>query len=215
MTRTPTALVLALSLALGACANMTETQRNTGIGAGLGALGGAVIGGATGSDKVGRDAAIGAGVGALGAYIWSQRMEAQRQAMAQATAGTGVDVSRTANNELKLDIPSDISFDTGRADIKPSMRPILDRFAETLRDNPATEVRIIGHTDNTGSDAINNPLSVERAASARDYLADRGVSARRIDIAGRGAREPVASNATEAGRARNRRIEIFVAEGGQ
>lgn len=80
---------------LSACANMTETQRNTAIGAGIGALGGAVISKSTGGNQTGRDAALGAGVGALGAYAWSQRMESQRQAMAQATAGTGVDVSRT------------------------------------------------------------------------------------------------------------------------
>ena len=151
-------------------------------------------------------------MGALGGYVWSQRMEAQRQAMAQATAGTGVDVTRTADNQLKLEIPSDISFDSGKAAIKPQMRPILDRFAQTLKDNPATNVRIIGHTDSKGSDAINNPLSLDRAASARDYLTDRGVAQGRIEIAGRGSREPVADNGSEAGRARNRRIEVFVAE---
>ena len=205
-------LTLLSSLVLGACANMTETQRNTALGAGIGALGGAVISKATGGNKTGRDAAIGAGVGALGGYVWSQHMEAQRQAMAQATAGTGVDVTRTADNQLKLEIPSDISFDSGKAAIKPQMRPILDRFAQTLKDNPATNVRIIGHTDSKGSDAINNPLSLDRAASARDYLTDRGVAQGRIEIAGRGSREPVADNGSEAGRARNRRIEVFVAE---
>ena len=205
-------LPLLSTLVLGACANMSETQRNTAIGAGIGALGGAVISKSTGGNKTGRDAAIGAGVGALGGYVWSQRMEAQRQAMAQAAAGTGVDVTRTADNQLKLEIPSDISFDTGKAAIKPEMRPILDRFAQTLKDNPATNLRIIGHTDSTGSDAINNPLSLERAASARSYLADRGVAPGRIETAGRGAREPVADNGSEAGRAKNRRIKIFVAE---
>jgi outer membrane protein OmpA-like peptidoglycan-associated protein len=74
------------------------------------------------------------------------------------------------------------------------------------------EVRIVGHTDNTGSDAINNPLSVNRAQSARDYLVGRGVSSSRISIDGRGSREPIADNATEAGRARNRRIDIYLAE---
>jgi outer membrane protein OmpA-like peptidoglycan-associated protein len=205
-------LPLVAALALSACANMTETQRNTAIGAGIGALGGAVISKSTGGNKTGRDAALGAGVGALGGYVWSQRMEAQREAMAQATAGTGVDVSRTANNELKLDIPSDISFDTGKAAIKPNMRPILDRFAQTLKDNPATHLRIVGHTDDTGSDAINNPLSLERAGSARNYLEDRGVAGSRIETVGRGSREPVADNNSEAGRAKNRRIEVFVAE---
>ncbi|MCB1907406.1 MAG: OmpA family protein [Rhodocyclaceae bacterium] len=210
--RTVTAVAVVLGLA--ACANMSESQRNAGIGAVGGAVGGAVIGSATGSDKVGRDAAIGAGVGALGAYIWTQRMEAQRQAMAEAAAGSGVGVSRTEDNQLKLDIPSDISFDVGKAAIRPEMRPILSRFADTLHQNPATTVRIVGHTDSTGNDSVNEPLSTRRAASARDFLVDRGVNAGRIAIAGRGSRQPVASNETASGRARNRRVEIYVGESG-
>ncbi len=207
-------LALALVLGLGACTTMTDTQRNAGLGAVGGAVGGALIGKATGSDKVGRDAAIGAGLGALGGYVWSQRMEAQRQAMSQATAGTGVEISRTADDQLKLEIPSDISFDVGRSDIKPDMRPILARFAQTLKDNPATAIRIVGHTDSTGGEAVNRPLSLDRAMSARDFLVDRGVAASRVGVTGRGEQEPIASNATEAGRAKNRRIEIFVGEPG-
>jgi outer membrane protein OmpA-like peptidoglycan-associated protein len=205
-------LLGATSIALGGCANMTETQKGTAVGAGGGAVAGAVIGAVTGSNKIGRDAAIGAGVGALGGYIWSKHMEDQKKAMEQATAGTGVGVTQTADNQLKLDIPSDISFDVNRADIRPNFRPILDRFAQTLKDNPVTTVRIIGHTDSSGSDAINNPLSVNRAASSRNYLVDRGVAANRIAIDGRGSREPIASNDTTDGRAKNRRVEIFVAE---
>ena len=208
-------LALALVLGLGACTTMTDTQRNAGLGAVGGAVGGALIGKATGSDKVGRDAAVGAGLGALGGYVWSQRMEAQRQAMSQATAGTGVEISRTADDQLKLEIPSDISFDVGRSDIKPDMRPILARFAQTLKDNPATAIRIVGHTDSTGGEAVNRPLSLDRAMSARDFLVDRGVAASRVGVTGRGEQEPIASNATEAGRAKNRRIEIFVGEPGK
>lgn len=199
-------------LVISGCANMSETQRGTAIGAGVGAASGAAIGGLTGSDKVGRDAAIGAAVGALGGYIWSNRMEQQKRAMEQATAGTGVNVTQTADNQLKLDIPSDVSFDVGRADIKSNFRPVLDKFADSLKNNPATNVRIIGHTDSTGSDAINNPLSVNRASSVRDYLGDRGVASGRVAIDGRGSREPVADNGSESGRAKNRRVEIFVAE---
>ena len=193
------------------CAEMSDTQRRTAIGAGAGALGGAAIGAVTGG-KAGTGAVIGAGVGALGTYIWSQHMEKQKQEMQAATQGTGVTVSQTTDNQLKLDIPSDISFATGRADIEPNFRPILDRFAEGLRNNPNAEVRIIGHTDSTGSDAINNPLSLDRASSTRNYLTARGVSASRIEIEGRGSYQPIASNNTEEGRARNRRVEIFVGE---
>lgn len=202
------------AIALAGCESMTETQQRTAIGTGLGALAGAALGSAVGgSGTATRNAAVlGAAAGGIGTYMWSKRMEEQKLAMQQATAGTGVGVTQTADNQLKLDIPSDISFDTGRADIKPNFRPILDRFAQTLNANPGTTVRVIGHTDSTGTDAVNEPLSVNRAASVRQYLADRGVSATRIAIDGRGSREPIADNATAAGRAQNRRVEIFVGE---
>ena len=204
------------SLGLSGCADMSETQKGTGTGAALGAVAGALIGGMTAGGHTGRSAATGAAVGAAlgagGGYLWSQRMQEQKAAMEQATQGTGVSVSQTADNQLKLDIPSDVSFDTGRYDIKPNLRPVLDRFAVTLNQNPVTNVTIIGHTDSTGSDAINNPLSVNRASATRDYLVARGVGANRISIDGRGSREPIADNTTSAGRAMNRRVEIYVAE---
>lgn len=206
---------IAATLAISGCANMSETQRGTATGAGVGAGLGAIIGATTG-DGGGRRAATGAALGgAAGAVIgniWSTKMEKQKREMEQATQGTGVQVSQTADNRLKLDIPSDISFDTNRADIKPNFRPILDKFAAGLVDNPATVVTIVGHTDNTGSDAINNPLSIERAARTRDYLASRGVASGRFTIEGRGSHEPIVSNNSDANRARNRRVEIFVAE---
>ncbi|MBU4499375.1 MAG: OmpA family protein [Thiobacillus sp.] len=201
---------------LSGCANMTETQKTTGTGAGVGAVAGALIGAATAGGHTGKSAAtgaaIGAAVGAGGGYLWSKHMEKQKAEMEQATQGTGVSVSQTADNQLKLDIPSDVSFDTNRYEIKSNLRPILDRFATTLNQNPVTTVSIIGHTDSTGSDAINNPLSVNRAASTRSYLVDRGVASNRIAIDGRGSREPIADNNTAGGRAMNRRVEIFVAE---
>lgn len=196
----------AVAVLASGCANMTDAQRSAAIGGGIGALAGAAIGDSKGA------AAVGAGVGALGGYIWSTQMAQKKAAMERATAGTGVDVTQTPDNQLKLNIPSDISFDTGRANIKPNMRPVLDQFAQGLGTQVNTEVRVIGHTDSTGSDAINNPLSVNRAASARDYLVSRGVDARRIQIDGRGSREPIADNNSEAGHAKNRRIEIFLAE---
>ena len=200
----------AVLLATG-CANMDDTQRRTATGAGVGALAGAVIGSATGG-SAGTGAVVGAGVGALGPYIWSQNMERQKREMVQATQGTGVAVTQTADNQLMLNIPSDISFAVGRSDIQSNFAPVLDQFAQSLRNNPATEVRIVGHTDSSGSDAVNNPLSVDRAASTRSYLASRGVDSRRITIDGMGERYPIATNDTAEGRARNRRVEIFVGE---
>ncbi len=215
MKRTFVTLTVAAFVATG-CANMSETQQRTAIGTGAGAVAGAALGSAVGKSggATRGGALLGAAVGGIGTYIWSQRMEEQKRAMEQATAGTGVGVVKTADNQLKLDIPSDVSFDVGRADIRPELRPVLDRFAQTLNANPATSVRIVGHTDNTGSDAVNDPLSVNRAASTRAYLVNRGVAANRVAIDGRGAHEPVASNASESGRAQNRRVEIYVAEPG-
>ena len=200
----------ALILVTG-CASMDDTQRRTATGAGVGALAGAVIGSATGGNA-GTGAVVGAGVGALGTYIWSQNMERQKREMEQATRGTGVGVTQTPDNQLMLNIPSDISFAVGRSDIQPNFAPVLDQFAMGLRNNPNTDVRIVGHTDNTGSDAINNPLSVDRAASTRSYLVSRGVDGRRIAIDGMGERYPIATNDTADGRSRNRRVEIFVGE---
>ncbi len=193
------------------CASMDDTQRRTATGAGIGALAGAVIGSATGG-SAGSGAVVGAGVGALGTYIWSQNMERQKRDMERATQGTGIAVTQTADNQLMLNIPSDISFAVGRSDIQPNFAPVLDQFAEGLRNNPYTDVRIVGHTDSTGSDAINNPLSMDRAASTRNYLTARGVDGRRIAIDGMGERHPIATNDTAEGRARNRRVEIFVGE---
>ncbi|HEY0061841.1 MAG TPA: OmpA family protein [Telluria sp.] len=206
--------ITTLALIAG-CADMSATQKGTATGAGVGAGLGAIIGGTTGGgggSRATKGAVIGGAAGALIGNIWSKRMEKQKQDMEAATAGTGIQVSQTQDNRLKLDIPADVSFDTGRSDIKSNFRPVLERFAQTLNDNPATTVSIIGHTDNTGSDAVNNPLSVDRAARTRDYLAQRGVSPNRVMIDGRGEHEPVASNDSDSGRARNRRVEIFVAE---
>jgi outer membrane protein OmpA-like peptidoglycan-associated protein len=193
------------------CAEMSDTQRRTATGAGVGALAGAVLSSATGG-RAGTGAVVGAGVGALGTYIWSQNMERQKREMEQATQGTGIAVTQTQDNQLKLDIPSDISFAVGRSDIQSNFAPVLDRFAEGLRNNPNTDVRIIGHTDNTGSDAVNDPLSLDRAASTRNYLTGRGVDGRRISIEGMGERQPIATNDTAQGRSRNRRVEIYVGE---
>jgi len=132
--------------------------------------------------------------------------------MEHATVGSGVAVSETSDHQLKLSVPSDVSFDTGRADIKPNMRPILDQLANGLAAQPNTEMRIIGHTDSVGTDAYNDRLSMERAESTRAYLVEHGVSPRQIQVAGRGEHEPVADNSTDSGRARNRRVEIYLGE---
>jgi len=211
-TRRPLLLAALVSAALAAgCAttsNMGERERGTATGAAIGALGGAAIG--ANSANAGKGAVIGAAVGAVAGNLWSKHMEDKRREMEKATAGTGIDVSRTADNRLKVNIPSDFSFDTGSARIKPAMEPVLSQFARGL--DSRSSVEVVGYTDSTGSDAVNNPLSLDRAQSVRGYLVNQGVPATRIATEGRGSSNPIASNSTSAGRAENRRVEIYLYE---
>jgi outer membrane protein OmpA-like peptidoglycan-associated protein len=207
-----TALGLAVAgLVLAGCENMSERQKGTAVGAGVGAATGAVISSATGG-KAGTGAVIGGVLGGVAGNIWSKKQEERRVAMEQATRGTGVEVTRTQDNQLKVNVPSDISFDTGSATIRPQLRSVLDPFAASVKGDPNAQLTIVGHTDSTGPDSVNDPLSVERAQSVRDYLAARGVSPTHVQTMGRGEHEPVADNSTDAGRARNRRVEIYLRE---
>lgn len=207
-------LVVVLALALFGCAGMDERQQNTAqgtaIGTGIGAAVGAVIGAIAGDPALG--AGIGAGIGAMGGFAWSNHMEHQKKQMEEATAGTDIEVTRTENNQLKMNIPGDFSFDSGRAEIKPNMYPVLNSLVAGLMSNPQSQAMIIGHTDNTGSDEINNPLSINRAGNTRAYLANQGIATNRMTIDGRSSYEPIAPNDTPANRAKNRRIEVFVFE---
>jgi len=204
-----TLLALGTVTALAACQSpMTEREKGTATGAGIGAILGAAIG--MNSGNAGKGAVIGAAAGAVAGNLWSKHMEEKRQAMEKATQGTGIAVTRTEDNQLKVNVPSDFSFDVGRSDVKSNMRPVLDEFAKGL--DPNMQVRVVGHTDATGSDAINNPLSVRRAESVRDYMATKGVTGGRVVTEGHGSREPVAGNETVSGRAQNRRVEIFLRE---
>ena len=205
------AAMAAAAVLVSGCADMSEREQATAKGAGIGAVAGAVLGSVSGGKAAG-GAVIGGAIGAVAGNIWSKRQEERRVAMEQATRGTGVEISRTADNQLKLNIPSDISFDVNSAAIRPALRQVLDPFASQLRGDPSARINIIGHTDSTGSDAVNDPLSIKRAESVRDYLVARGVDPAHVQTAGRGEREPVADNATEEGRARNRRVEIFLRE---
>jgi len=194
---------------LAGCANMSESERTTAQGAAIGAVAGAILSSATGG-SAGTGAAVGGAAGAVGGHYWSKRLQDKQQAMEQATRGTGVQVTRTADDQLRLQVPSDISFAVGSATLEPRLRPVLDAFASGLDRDPQMLVRVVCHTDNTGSDAINEPLSMRRAESVRNYLEDRGIRGDRIAVAGRGSREPVALNSTAEDRARNRRVEIFL-----
>ena len=203
------AVLLALAVSTAGCANMSERESSTAKGAGAGAVAGAVLGGVTGGN-VGRSAIIGGAVGAVAGNLWSKRMQDKQAELAQATAGSGVAVERTSDDQLLVSVPTDVSFDSGSAVIRPQARPVLDGIGRSI--DPNMRVTVVGHTDSTGSDAVNDRLSRERAQAVGDYLSARGVDAARIRVVGRGAREPLASNDTDSGRAANRRVEIFVGE---
>ncbi len=189
-------LVVVIALTLSGCANLNQSQSNvaqgTAVGTGIGAAVGAVIGAIAGDPALG--AGIGAGVGAVGGYIWSSRMEKQKRDLEAATAGTGIAVTQTENNLLKMNIPGDATFDSGSARIKPNMYPVLNSVAAGLASNPTSQAMIAGHTDDTGSDQVNNPLSINRAGNTRAYLVSRGIASERIVIDGRGAYSPIVPN---------------------
>ncbi|MFM2068230.1 MAG: hypothetical protein RLZZ584_3139 [Pseudomonadota bacterium] len=206
-------LVLALAGVAG-CANMGEREKGTAVGAGVGAGVGAVLASATGN-KAGKGALVGGAVGAVAGNLWSKRQEERRAELEKATQGSGVDVSRTADNQLKLNIPNDVSFDVGSATLKPSLRTVLDSFAASVKGDAKVQVAVVGHTDSTGSAASNLALSNERARHVKDYLVGKGVHAEQVGTSGKGEEQPVADNGTDAGRARNRRVEIFLSEPGQ
>jgi outer membrane protein OmpA-like peptidoglycan-associated protein len=146
------------------------------------------------------------------ANSWTARLAALKTDLETSTKGTGVVIEQTADNQLHVVIPNELSFDTGRANVKRNLAQVLDKVAEGLKSATAASVRVVGHTDNTGSEEGNERLSVSRADSVRNHLVGRGVSTTAITTDGRGSREPLADNGTLAGRAQNRRVEIFVAE---
>ena len=146
------------------------------------------------------------------ANSWTARLDALKAELESSTKGTGVVISQTADNQLHVVIPNELSFDTGRANVKRNLAQVLDKVAEGLKSATTASLRVVGHTDSTGSEEGNERLSVSRADSVRNHLVSRGVSTTVITTDGRGSREPLADNGTAAGRAQNRRVEIFVAE---
>ncbi len=190
---------------LAGCATQqgTDTAIGTGVGAGTGAAIGAIFGGGKGA-AIG--AAAGAAVGGVTGYNW----QAIHNKLSGATKGTGTQITEQPDGSLKLNIPSSVTFDTNSYAVKSSFAPVLDQLAQTLQQNPEVIAQVIGHTDSTGQAAYNQTLSVNRAASVTGYLGQRGVAPQRLSASGMGASQPIADNNTEAGRAANRRVEIYL-----
>jgi outer membrane protein OmpA-like peptidoglycan-associated protein len=157
-------------------------------------------------------AAAPAAATAAPANSWTARLAALKTDLETSTKGTGVVIEQTADNQLHVVIPNELSFDSNRANVKRNLAQVLDKVAEGLKSATAASVRVVGHTDTTGTEEGNERLSVSRADSVRNHLVGRGVSTTAITTDGRGSREPLADNGTLAGRAQNRRVEIFVAE---
>ncbi len=205
-------LAVVTTIALSACTTNPYTgERETSkaaIGGGLGALAGAVIGGASASSSdrkkgiligAASGAALGGGVG----YY----MDVQEAKLRDRMRGTGVSVTRNGDNII-LNMPSSITFAVDSADLSPSFYNTLSGVALVLKEYEKTYVNVVGHTDNTGSASHNQALSERRAASVGQFLISQGAAANRFNIRGVGFNQPVASNNTADGRAQNRRVEI-------
>ena len=203
-------LSLLITAMLGACATdpytgekkVSKTAWGTGIGTAVGAGIGALVGGEKG-------ALIGAGIGALGGAGTGGYIDYQASILRKELVGTGVQV-KEVNGQIFLIMPGNITFDTNEAFIKKSFQPVVVSIAKVLKEYNKTFIQVNGYTDSTGSDTINNPLSVKRANAVADFLKVQGIASNRIVANGFGSRNPIASNSTAAGREQNRRVEIVL-----
>lgn len=206
------AVPLALAIGVTGCASNGTQQDGHGqafTGAGIGAAVGAVAGALTGDGSTSRrdraliGAAAGAAIGGgVGAY-----MDAQENELRKDLAGTGVGVDRQGDN-IVLNMPSSVTFAVDSSELRAPARQALNDATAVMRKYPKTRINVAGYTDSTGSAAYNQRLSERRAQAVADYLSQGGIAASRITTVGYGERQPVASNATESGRAQNRRVEI-------
>ena len=183
---------------------VSKTAWGTGIGTALGAGVGALVGGEKG-------ALIGAGIGAAGGAATGGYMDLQAKKLRQELLGTGVQVVQSGGT-VRLIMPGNITFNTNESTIRPNFNKVLDSVAKVINEYDKTKVQILGYTDNTGSDSINNPLSLARAQSISNYLVLRGVNAGRINAYGLGSKNPIASNGTPEGREQNRRVELSLVQ---
>lgn len=213
------AIILAASLALASCSSTTDpltgqAQVNrTAAGAGIGAAVGAVAGLLIAKDKSGSDrrkaALIGAGVGALTGGGIGAYQDRQEQELRQQLINSGVSVTRSGD-AIILNMPSNVTFASGQDALNPNFFQVLDSVAIVLNKYPKTLLDIDGHTDSVGDDVSNQALSERRAVTVARYLNSRAVDARRLQVIGFGEARPIADNATDQGRAANRRVEVRI-----
>jgi outer membrane protein OmpA-like peptidoglycan-associated protein len=178
-------------------------------GAGIGAIAGAAVGALTGDNSKERRkrALIGAGVGALAGGAAGNYMDRQEAKLRAQLQGTGVSVSRSGEN-IVLNMPGNITFATGSADLNANFFSVLDSVALVLKEYDKTIIDVSGHTDSVGSDSTNQVLSERRASTVGKYLEGKGVAEQRVAATGYGKAHPVATNDTPDGRQQNRRVEL-------
>lgn len=206
--KTMMVVVLSGAMALSGCTNPDGTTNNTGTGAIGGAALGAVIGSRVGNNST-RGAVVGALIGAAAGGAIGNQLDAQEAALRAQMGGSGAVITNTGS-QLIVTLPEQITFAVDSAQVKSSFVGSLQTLAANLQSYPNTTVEVVGHTDSTGDSAYNQSLSERRAASVRSVLINSGVSAGRVRAFGLGENQPVASNATAAGRQANRRVEIYI-----
>ncbi|MCJ8149200.1 OmpA family protein [Shinella sedimenti] len=186
---------------------VSNTAGGAAIGAGMGAVAGLLVG----NNPVQRRnaALIGAGIGALAGGAIGNYMDTQESELRAQLQGTGVSVTRNGDRII-LNMPSNVTFSTDQDQVIPPFYPTLDSVATVLRKFDKTLIDVDGHTDSVGNARYNQDLSERRANSVANYLAARGVDPRRMSAMGYGLTRPIASNASEMGRAQNRRVEISI-----
>ena len=210
MIKTPLIALAAVGIVAG-CANNgdgPQIGQRTGAGAAIGTVIGGVLGAVIAKDDR-AGILIGAGLGALTGAAIGNQLDEQQVELAKNLEGTGATVTNTGE-QLLVNLPSSVSFDFDRADLKPEFFDSLAEVATTLNKYPSFLIDVIGHTDSIGSDAYNQSLSERRASSVDNFLTGRGVLRDRIVSYGRGETAPIASNGTDFGRAENRRVELII-----
>lgn len=186
-----------------------RTPNRTANGAIIGAIAGAAAGTLAGGDDR-RNALIGAGVGALAGGAIGHYMDQQEQNLRQRLAGTGVGVTRVSESQILLNFPADLTFDFNRDSVKSQFVPTLTNVAGVLSQYPQTTIDVYGHADSVGTDQYNQELSERRAMNVASVLIGGGVIRQRVQATGFGESRPIASNATDDGRQRNRRVEVYI-----
>jgi len=202
-------LVTLLSFVVACTTNPYTGERQvskTATGAVIGAAGGAAIGALAGRNRA-KGALIGAGAGALAGGAVGAYMDIQEAKLRERLRGTGVSVTRVGD-DLILNMPGNVTFETDRADIRAGFYEILNSVTLVLKEYDKTIIEVMGHTDSTGSAAYNQGLSERRASSVGRYLIAQGIDSRRVLTQGFGKNFPIASNDTADGRQQNRRVEL-------